>query len=707
MKKRFFSLALAVLLLLLLLPLQTFAADPPAEAAYHTALRNLQRRTSGQAKGLFLDLDGDDTPELLLAYLYTDGERGTALLALRAGRPEYLVRAAYPRNDISYFADGYGSISAVDYGGERLVMTLKTARFAAEYDADYGQLYWDQGDFCLYRYAGGKANALEHWEYRFLETEDGRYFEGEGYIRCNGEKTSVDTLNAAMERITILQTVSLYTDEDDGFALDRLIRVTEGGFVDVPDGEYYAKPVDWAVSQGITNGTGAYAFSPEMPCTRAQVVTFLWRAAGSPEPTSAGHPFTDINPNDYFYEAVLWAVEQGITNGMDATHFGPETPCTRAHVVTFLWRAEGKPAAGSANPFSDVPADEYYTDAVLWAVKHEITNGTGEGRFSPDLTCTRGQIVTFLYRALADQTAPTPPPVGDLRMACGSDCGVMNFDYGQSLAGWISTNSDTFVEAVDSAGSEANLAALRSGEAQLCLCRSDVASYAFSGMRMYADAGAYQDFSVLAALYLDLVCFITTDKNIRTIEDLRGKAVAVGEKGSAAYFNAMDILGVYGMTEADVTPVYLDPYDAVAAMKEGEVDSACVLLNRSFWSSAKLTQLAYHTVEMDEAHIDALTASSPFYAKRPSLEIQGMGLPDASFTVFTRKLLLARNDVADADVRNLLSALFNEQAIAQMAWTFAEGGQFSLPGFANAVTDIPYHPAAAAFFAEQGGGQAP
>ena len=707
MKKRILSIFLALLLVLALLPFTALAADPPAEAAYHTALRNLQRRTDGQAKGIFLDLDGDTAPELLLAYLYNDGERGTALYALRGGKPERLVNVSYSAGDTSYFANGYGSISAVDYGGERLVMTLKTALFAAELDEDYGQLYWDQGDFRLYRYANGEAVELEHWEYRFLETEDGRYFEGEGYIRCNKVPASVEALDAAMNRITILQTVSLYTDEDDGYPLDRLIRVTEGGFVDVPDGEYYAKPVDWAVSQGITNGTGAYAFSPEAPCTRGQVVTFLWRAAGSPEPKSADHPFVDIKQSDYFYQAVLWAVELGITNGMDLTHFGPEIPCTRAHVVTFLWRAEGCPAAGSANPFSDVPAGEYYTDAVLWAVKHEITNGTGEGCFSPDLTCTRGQIVTFLYRALADQTALAPPPVGDLRMACGSDCGVTDFGYGQSLAGWISTNSDTFVEAVDSAGSAANLAALRSGEAQLCLCRSDVASYAFSGTRMYADAGAYQDFSVVAALYLDLVCFITTDKNIHTIEDLRGKAVAVGEKGSAAFFNAMDILGVYGMTEADITPVYLDPYDAVAAMKEGEVDSACVQLNRSFWSSAKLTQLAYHTVEMDEAHIDALTASSPCYAKRPSLEVQGMGLPDASFTVFTRKLLLARNDVADADVRNLLSALFNEQAIAQMAWTFAEGGQFSLPGFANAVTDIPYHPAAAAFYAEQGGGKTP
>ena len=199
----------------------------------------------------------------LLSYL-SQRERATRRCTRCGGKPERLVeKVSYSAGDTSYFANGYGSISAVDYGGERLVMTLKTALFAAELDEDYGQLYWDQGDFRLYRYANGEAVELEHWEYRFLETEDGRYFEGEGYIRCNKAPASVEALDAAMNRITILQTVSLYTDEDDGYPLDRLIRVTEGGFVDVPDGEYYAKPVDWAVSQGITNGTGAYAFSPE------------------------------------------------------------------------------------------------------------------------------------------------------------------------------------------------------------------------------------------------------------------------------------------------------------------------------------------------------------------------------------------------------------------------------------------------------------
>ena len=172
-------------------------------------------------------------------------------------------------------------------------------------------------------------------------------------------------------------------------------------FEDVePDG-YYRDAVEWAVENGVTTGTSKTTFSPNKACTRAEAVTFLWRAKGEPEPKSASNPFVDVKADDYFYKAVLWAVEQGITNGMDKTHFGPEVACTRAHVVTFLWRSHNKPAAGPSNPFSDVPANEYYTDAGLWAVKEKITNGMGATHFGPDNTCIRGQIVTFLYRDLA------------------------------------------------------------------------------------------------------------------------------------------------------------------------------------------------------------------------------------------------------------------------------------------------------------------
>lgn len=172
-------------------------------------------------------------------------------------------------------------------------------------------------------------------------------------------------------------------------------------FTDVPADAYYADAVSWAVENGITNGTSATTFGPDVSCTRAQMVTFLWRAAGSPEPTTANNPFTDVQAGSYYYDAVLWAVEQGITNGTSATTFSPDATVTRGQTVTFLWRANGSPAV-SGGSFSDVAADAYYADAVAWAVSEGITNGTSSTTFSPDMNCTRAQIVTFMYRDMAD-----------------------------------------------------------------------------------------------------------------------------------------------------------------------------------------------------------------------------------------------------------------------------------------------------------------
>ena len=170
-------------------------------------------------------------------------------------------------------------------------------------------------------------------------------------------------------------------------------------FTDVPAGSYYEDAVIWAVDKGITTGTSATTFNPNGICTRAQAVTFLWRAAGSPAAKSSAMPFADVKAGSYYETAVLWAVENGITKGTSDTTFSPDATCSRAQIVTFLWRSQKSPAAGMANPFADVAADTYYIDAVLWAVKHNITVGTTFSIFSPDEECTRAQIVTFLYRA--------------------------------------------------------------------------------------------------------------------------------------------------------------------------------------------------------------------------------------------------------------------------------------------------------------------
>ncbi len=173
-------------------------------------------------------------------------------------------------------------------------------------------------------------------------------------------------------------------------------------FQDVKEDVYYYDPVLWAVNHDpvVTTGTDATHFSPSKDCTRAQMVTFLWRAAGEPKPASTKNPFKDVKKGAFYYNAVLWAVEQGITTGTSKTTFGPDTTVTRAQTVTFLWRMEGEPTVKAENPFQDVKSGQYYTNAVLWAVKNGITTGKSATSFAPGDPCTRAQIVTFLYRDL-------------------------------------------------------------------------------------------------------------------------------------------------------------------------------------------------------------------------------------------------------------------------------------------------------------------
>lgn len=176
-------------------------------------------------------------------------------------------------------------------------------------------------------------------------------------------------------------------------------KVTSASFVDVLPGSYYYDAVRWAVSNGITSGTSGITFSPNAACTRAQVVTFLWRAAGSPKPASNVNSFADVPADAYYRDAVLWAVEQGITNGVSEGRFDPNATVTRGQTVAFLYRAAGRPSVSGSSVFHDVDAGAYYEDAVTWAYQKDITGGTSSSQFSPDAACTRAQIVTFLYRA--------------------------------------------------------------------------------------------------------------------------------------------------------------------------------------------------------------------------------------------------------------------------------------------------------------------
>ncbi len=183
------------------------------------------------------------------------------------------------------------------------------------------------------------------------------------------------------------------------------------GFTDVAESDYFAKPVAWAVSEGITNGTSATTFSPNQTCTRAQILTFLWRAAGSPEPRGYEDfsPYYDVQLSDYFYKAAVWATENGIVD-IEGVFFYPNTLCTRAAAVDYIWHYAKCPKSAEVS-FVDVQSGAQISKAVSWAVNYGVTNGTGATTFSPNATCTRGQIVTFLHRYFVEPLNVTPAPL--------------------------------------------------------------------------------------------------------------------------------------------------------------------------------------------------------------------------------------------------------------------------------------------------------
>ena len=263
---------------------------------------------------------------------------------------------------------------------------------------------------------------------------------GGGYVPSTFSITVEDSTNGTVKvdrtRTSSGTTVTLTVTPDTGYTLETLMVTTSNGkeveltnkgngqytfkmpsgkvtvkatfmddntmlnfFVDVPADAYYYDAVLWAAKSGITSGTTATTFSPNNPCTRAQMATFLWRTAGSPEPVGKSNPFTDVRADTYYAKAVQWAYEQGITGGTSATTFSPDDTCTRGQMATFLWRNAGSNApVNNANQFADVPAEKYYAVAVQWAYEQKITSGTSATTFSPDDPCTRAQMVTFLYR---------------------------------------------------------------------------------------------------------------------------------------------------------------------------------------------------------------------------------------------------------------------------------------------------------------------
>lgn len=246
--------------------------------------------------------------------------------------------------------------------------------------------------------------ATEHPHYNFyvcatcgLEFTDGSSTPDNNCLQCHwshiwdaGEITVKPTIHLPGEMT--------YTCSICGEKKIETLPIKSTSFEDVKSDAFYADAVEWAVVSNITSGISETRFGPNNPCTRGQIVTFLWRAAGSPQPETVSCGFVDIKPEDYFYKAVLWAVENRITSGTDDMHFSPNAQCTRAQAITFIWRAEGKPEAERKAFFSDVSPKSYYANAVNWGVGYGVTSGVGNNKFGSNDACTRGQIVTFIYR---------------------------------------------------------------------------------------------------------------------------------------------------------------------------------------------------------------------------------------------------------------------------------------------------------------------
>ena len=268
-------------------------------------------------------------------------------------------------------------------------------------------------------YVGGDFLTYSSWEHSDCLTAGTMYIQGDftqkgtGYKNFVASGTHTVELNGTdMQKVVFEDTYSkfnhlrlakdIYEYHFTPYACWNVLLgdVMENPFEDVDTSQYYYQPVLWALDKEITTGLTATEFGPEVVCTRGQVVTFLWRAMGKPEPTTTQNRFVDVDRNAYYYKAVLWASEKGITTGYNETEFAPEATVTRGQFVTFLHRAENKPESNIVNPFVDITHDAYYYNAVLWAYDEGVTTGLNRTEFGPEAFCTRGQVVTFLYRAL-------------------------------------------------------------------------------------------------------------------------------------------------------------------------------------------------------------------------------------------------------------------------------------------------------------------
>ena len=287
----------------------------------------------------------------------------------------------------------------------------------------------------------------------------------------------------------------------------------------------------------------------------------------------------------------------------------------------------------------------------------------------------------------------------DLIFTTGGEAGTY-YAFGSVLAQYVSNNSDLSVTAVTGNGSQSNVEDLDAGDVQLAFCQSDVMSYAYAGTNLFADLGAINSFSVVSALYMEQVQIVTTNPDIKTVADLKGKIVSIGARGSGVYFNALDVLGVYGLdAEKDITPVYQSFGDSAESLKDKKIDAAFIVAGAPTTAITDLSTAGpVYLVGIDDDHIGDLLAKSPYYSAY-TVSADTYGMPEDVQTVAIAAVVLVRNDVDDDTVYTFTSTIFeNMEAIAEQ---HGKGAELSLD-FASSITDVPYHPGAAKYFAEKG-----
>ena len=286
----------------------------------------------------------------------------------------------------------------------------------------------------------------------------------------------------------------------------------------------------------------------------------------------------------------------------------------------------------------------------------------------------------------------------DLTFVTGGESGTY-YAFGTVLAQHVSDKTDANVTAVVGNGSQANVEDLDAGAAQLAFCQSDVMSYAYQGKNIFEETGAVDSFSVVAALYMEQVQIVTMNPDIKSVADLKGKSVSIGASGSGVYFNALDILGAYGLGEDDIDAQYLNFADSADGLKDGKIDAAFIVAGAP---TTAITDLAtggdVYLVSLDEEHLDGLLESSPYYTKNVIAK-DVYGTDEDIITVAVGAVVLARDDVSDAAVYGFVSSIFDN--LDEVTAAHAKGAECSVE-FASSITDVPYHPGAAQYFAEQG-----